>query len=209
MRTALVSVSVSVAVMLWLNLPHVGKGLSLSIVLFAVGVAAFMVLLQSDKGMAIPAFQDRSLNARAVESAGALAAIRQQPLLGSGFGSSFEALGLAQRDSASPVFTVTYRSLHNVWLYLLWKGGLVGLGVAVLALGGMFVYSQHVVNRLPSMSQRCLGRALQAVLVGQLVASAAMPRLTYANGALFLAIWVMAFVLLERGLEEEPVSPGN
>jgi uncharacterized membrane protein len=89
-----------------------------------------------------------------------------------------------------------------VWLYLLWKAGLAGLALALLALAGMLIYSQHVVSRLPSMSQRCLGRALQAVLIGQLVASAAMPRLTYANGALFLGFWAMAMVLLEQGTEE-------
>jgi hypothetical protein len=29
-----------------------------------------------------------------------------------------------------------------------------------------------------------------------------MPRLTYANGALFLGFWAMAMVLLEQGTEE-------
>ncbi len=202
MRTAMVSVSVSLGVMLWLNLPRVGKGLSLSLMLFVGGVAGFMAMLNSDSVYGMPSFQDRSLNARAVETAGAIEAIRQQPLFGSGFGSSFEALGLAQKDSASSAITVDYRSLHNVWLYIVWKAGLVGLAMAVLALAGMLIYSQWVIARLPSMSQRCLGRALQAVLVGQLVASAAMPRLTYANGALFLGVWVMAMVLLEWGANQ-------
>jgi O-antigen ligase len=202
MRTAFVSVVVSLGVMLWLNLPGVGKGLTLSLILFFVGSVAFMALLNSDSVYGLPNFQDRSLNARAVETAGALEAIGQQPLFGSGFGSSFEALGLAQRDSASSAVPAAYHSLHNVWLYLLWKAGLAGLALALLALAGMLIYSQHVVSRLPSMSQRCLGRALQAVLIGQLVASAAMPRLTYANGALFLGFWAMAMVLLEQGTEE-------
>lgn len=203
MRTAFVSVTVSLGVMLWLNLPSVGKGLTLSLMLFFVGSVACMALHNSDSVYGWPSFQDRSLNARAVETAGALEAIDQQPLFGSGFGSSFEALGLAQKDSASSAIPVAYHSLHNVWLYFLWKGGVVGLAMAILALGGMLIYSQHIVIHLPTMSQRCFGRALQAVLVGQLVASAAMPRLTYANGALFLSIWVMAFVLLARGLEDE------
>ncbi len=203
MRTAFVSVIVSLGVMLWLNLPGVGKGLTLSLMLFFVGSVAFMALLNSDSVYGLPSFQDRSLNARAVETAGALEAIRQQPLLGSGFGSSFEALGLAQKDSASSAIPVAYHSLHNVWLYIAWKAGLIGLGLAVMALAELLIYSQWIIARLPSMSQRCLGRALQAVLIGQLVASAAMPRLTYANGALFLGFWAMAMVLLEWGAREE------
>ncbi len=201
MRTALVSILVSLCAMLWLNLPRAGKGLSLLLLLLVVGAVRFLALLNTDSPYGIPSFQDRSINARAVESAGALEAIGQQPLFGSGFGASFEALGLAQKDSASSAIPVAYHSLHNVWLYIAWKAGLVGLAIAVLALAAMLIYSQHIVNHLPSMSQRCLGRALQAALIGQLVASAAMPRLTYANGALFLGIWVMAFVLLRRSTE--------
>lgn len=204
MRTALVSVSVSTVIMLWLNLPRVGKGLSLSLLLFVVCSAAFWALLHHDGASGMPGFQDRSINARAVETAGAIEAIGRHPLFGSGFGSSFEALGLAQKDSASSAIPVAYHSLHNVWLYIAWKAGLVGLCLAVMALAGMLIYSHWIIERLPSMSQRCLGRALQAVLVGQLVASATMPRLTYANGALFLGGWVMAIVLLERGAKKRP-----
>ncbi|MCF6287479.1 MAG: hypothetical protein L3K26_20195, partial [Candidatus Hydrogenedentes bacterium] len=93
---------------------------------------------------------------------------------------------------------VDYDSLHNFWLYLAWKGGLVGLALVVLALGGLLLYSNRITKRLSTMNQRCFARALQAIFIGQLVASCAMPRLTYANGALFLVIWTMAFVLLER-----------
>ena len=199
MRTALVSVSVSIVVMLWLNLPRVGKGLSLSILLFVVCAAAFWTIVQNDGASGLSTLHDRSINARAVETAGAIEAIGRHPLFGSGFGSSFEALGLAQRDSASSAIPVAYHSLHNVWLYIAWKTGLAGLCLAVMALAGMLIYSQWIIARLPWMSQRCLGRALQAVLIGQLVASVAMPRLIYANGALFLGIWVMAMVLLEWG----------
>ena len=199
MRTAFVSVAVSLAVMLWLNLPRVVKGLTLSLVLFIAGAAAFMTMLNPDIMRGMSSYKDHSLNARAVETSGALKAIARQPLFGSGFGSSFEALGLAQRDSSASAIPADYRSLHNVWLYIAWKAGLVGLALAVFALAGMLTYSQRVVARLPSMNQRCFGRAMQAVLLGQLVASAAMPRLTYANGALFLGIWVMAMVLLEWG----------
>lgn len=205
MRTALVSVGVSVLVMAWLNLPRAGRGLALSLALGGAGVAVIAALLQTPVGIESAIAADHSLTARAVETQGALGAIRQHPFFGSGFGASFEALGLVDQDSGDSAIPVAYHSLHNVWLYFAWKGGLAGLGLAILALGGMLLYSQHIVNRLPAMSQRCLGRALQAVLVGQWVASAAMPRLTYANGALMLAIWAMAFVLLGRSAEEEVV----
>jgi O-antigen ligase len=201
MRTALLSVVVSMAVLFWLNLPRIAKGLSLSLVLFMVIGGTLVSQIWPGNQPTFPSLQERSIHARAVETAGAWETIQQQPLLGSGFGSSFEALGLAQRDSSTSAVPVDYRSLHNVWLYLAWKAGLIGLGLVLLALATMLIYSDGIVASLPSMSQRCLGRALQAVLVGQLVASAAMPRLTYGNGALFLGIWVMAMVLLERGAE--------
>lgn len=202
MRTALVSVAASVLVILWLNLPRVGRGLALSLGLGTAAVGLLLVLLQSPGDLGQVLAGDRSLTARAVETQGALGAFKEHPFFGAGFGASFEALGLAQRDSSGSAVPVDYRSLHNVWLYFLWKGGLVGLALVVLALGGMLLYSQAVVNRLPSMSQRCLGRALQAACIGQLVASTGMPRLTYANGALFLGLWAMAFVLLARLADE-------
>ena len=200
MRTAFVSVAMSMVALLWLNLPRPGKGLLLALVLLVLTGWGFAALLRGE-GNGTPTFRDHALNARVIETEGAMEAIRQHPLLGSGFGSSFEALGLAQRDSSTSAVPVAYRSLHNVWIYIAWKAGLVGLALAVLALVGMLISSQCLVARLPSMSQRCLGRALQAVLIGQIVASAAMPRLTYANGALFLGIWLMAMVLLGREAE--------
>lgn len=202
MRTALLSVAVSVAVMLWLNLPRVVRGLSLSIALGAVGLVVAMLVVGPLDGVKPILGGDRSLTARAVETEGALEALDAHPLLGAGLGASFEALGLAQPDSRSSAIPVAYHSLHNVWLYIAWKGGLIGLGLTIVALGGMLLYSHCIVARLPTMGQRCLGRALEAVLVGQLVASVTMPRLTYANGALFLVLWAMAFVLLAESAAE-------
>lgn len=195
MRTALVSVAVSLAVLLWLNLPRIARGLALALVVFIACILGVFVAWGRGAG-GPPA--DYSLNARAVESAGAMAAFTEMPLFGAGFGASFEAPGLAQKDSASSIVTVAYRSLHNSWLYFAWKGGLVGLALALLGLGGLWLHGWRMVERLPGMMDRCVGRALLALFVGQLVASLAMPRITYANGALFIAIWAVAMLLLER-----------
>ncbi|MBX3179813.1 MAG: O-antigen ligase family protein [Candidatus Hydrogenedentes bacterium] len=202
MRTAIISVGVSLAVLCWLNLPRAGRGLALALGMGLIAVAAPMALLQPDRLPGAPIETDRSLTARAVESAGALEAIRQRPFFGAGLGSGFEALGLAQKDSASSAIPEEYRSLHNAWLYIAWKSGLAGLGIALLALGIILLHSQQIINRLPAMNERCLGRGLQAALAGQLVASAAMPRLTWSSGALFLSIWATAFLLLERRVEK-------
>jgi len=197
MRTALVSVCVSVLVLFWLNLPRVGRGLALSLALGVLAVAAYVAVLQSWESLGEAISGDRSLTARTVESQGALSAAWEHPIFGAGLGASFVALDLAQPDSTSSAIQSEYHSLHNVWLYFLWKGGVLGLGLVLLALGGMLLYSQHIVNRLPSMSQRCLGRALQAALIGQLVASATMARLTFPNGGLYVGFWALSFVLLE------------
>ncbi len=50
---------------------------------------------------------------------------------------------------------------------------------------------------------------LLAVLFS-LAASCTMPRFTYANGALFLAIWTTALVLLDRlGGESKAIAPAE
>ncbi len=196
MRTALVSVGVSVLVLAWLNMPRVLKGLSLGLVALVVFLGV-LVLAQND--LARWLVGDASLTARSVEYTGALQAMKAHSFFGAGLGASFEALGLATPSSADSAIPTAYDSLHNSWLYVAWKGGLVGLAVLVLALVGLLLYSTRITRQLPTMNQRCFARALQAVLIGQLVASCTMPRLTYANGALFLALWTMAFVLLERG----------
>jgi len=195
MRTAFLSVGVSVLVLLWLNLPRVVKGLSLGLVALMVFLGV-LVLAQRDPARWFAG--DASLTARGVEYTGALLAMKTYPFFGAGLGASFEGLGLATETSADSAIPIAYDSLHNSWLYVAWKGGLVGIATLVLALVGLLVYSTRITRQLPTMNQRCFARALQAVLIGQLVASCTMPRLTYANGALFLALWTMAFVLLER-----------
>lgn len=204
MRTALVSVAVSLAVLLWLSLPRIARGLSLAIMIFLAWVAGG--ILAWGRGGSGPT-ADYSINARAVESAGAMKAFSEAPLLGAGFGASFEGLGLAQKESGGMITRVDYRSLHNSGLYIAWKGGLVGLILAALGLGGLWCHGWWRVERLPEMMDRCVGRALLAACAGQVVASLAMPRLTYANGALFVALWAVALLLLERtGGEGEPAG---
>ncbi len=198
MRTAWISVLVSLLVLAWLNLPRPGKGL------VAGGVALLAVLLMIAFGLGIVPTDGlalgRSIDARYVEASGALDAMKAHPFFGAGLGASFEALGLANQTGQDSAIPTDYDSLHNFWLYLAWKGGLVGLAVALLAITGMLLYTQGLTNRLPTMNQRCFARCLMAVLVGQLVASLTMPRLGYGTGALFLGVWLMGVILLKASM---------
>lgn len=198
MRTAVVSVAVGLCVLAWLALPRAGKGFALGLAALTA-FAGIWVLVKDGLPGAIP---EASLNARLAESRGAVDAMQASLFFGAGLGASFEGLGLAQETSGASAIPVAIDSLHNAWLYLAWKGGLVGLGVVVLGIAGLLLYSSVVTARLPCAGQRCIARGLQAALVGQLVASCAMPRLTYASGALFLALWTMAFVLLDQQSHE-------
>ena len=194
MRTALISLAISLLFLAWLNLPRRAKGMATGLALLvALGVGIF--LYQNSPSSFVTG--STSLNARYVESSGAITAMDAHPFFGAGLGASFEALGLVAKTSNFSAIPTRYDSLHNVWLYFAWKGGLVGLAMVVVALVGMLLYSNRITKQLPTMSLRCVARCLQAVLLGQLVASCTMARLTYANGALFLVIWAMAFVLLD------------
>ncbi|MBP8129378.1 MAG: hypothetical protein KA184_07320, partial [Candidatus Hydrogenedentes bacterium] len=64
----------------------------------------------------------------------------------------------------------------------------------------------QAIDRTQDARGRFLLRGLVAATAGQLVASLAMPRLTYPAGAVFLAMMTCAFLVLSReqdGAQEE------
>lgn len=203
MRTAYVALACSLMILALLSLPKsvrwltvFGGGAAVALVLALFGVTFYEL-----SSGALPTLEI-SLRARVAEMQGAWEAFTQSPLTGLGMGSSFEAMGWASKVSSLAYGRAEYQTVHNVWMYFLLKGGLIGLLIAVAGLGGILMRAYRAIERMDTVKDRLLMKGLFAATAGQLAASLAMPRLTYPIGHVFLAMMTCAFFLLAR--EEAP-----
>lgn len=199
MRTAYVALACSLAVLAFLMLPkRVRWPMLLCGVAAAVAVLAAVGLpLLASLGQGAPEIEV-SLRARIVEMEHSWQLFTQYPVLGAGMGSTFEAMGWTARVSRLAYGQATFQTLHNVWMYFLLKGGIVGIALVLAALGGLLARAYNVLERMEDTRDRVLMRGLLAATAGQLIASLAMPRLTYPVGAVFLSMMAAAFFLLSR-----------
>ena len=217
MRTAYVSLFVSMAVLFVLFLPKELQIIAafLTLIAIAVGLAAMAVGLHEVVTQAIPGLEI-SIKGRVVEIQGAVRLFLRSPIMGAGMGSSFTGLGYVAKTTQVSYTQISYQTVHNVWVYYLFKGGLAGLVLVGLGLGGIAGRGYLIAERIPSLADKFLMRGLLAAFIGQLIASLAMPRLTYPKGAVFLAMVAAAFVAMHReyfagpapktGLEHPPES---
>ncbi len=215
MRTAYASFAASLLVLAVLFLPRelqvlggflAAVFLAAVFVLFSLGYMGPVLDLIPSIGV--------SLRGRLVEIEGGFRVFRQNPLLGAGMGSTFTGMGFVAKKTLLSVAQVEYQTVHNVWIYYLFKGGLVGMLLVGLGLGGVASRGHAIVGQLHSKRDQYFMRGMLAALVGQLIASLAMPRLTYPSGGVFLAMMAAAFVVMarERGgaeaaPEEGPSTP--
>ncbi|MCC6143996.1 MAG: hypothetical protein IT368_09335, partial [Candidatus Hydrogenedentes bacterium] len=88
-------------------------------------------------------------------------------------------------------------------MYFLFKGGMVGTMFVLLGLGGIFARGYITVDKLSDMRDRFFLRAMLAAYAGQLLASLAMPRLTYPEGHVFVAMMAAVFFAMAQGQESE------
>ncbi len=173
----------------------------------AVGcVVAGGVLLS---GNALIPGLETSLQGRFVEISGALDMFKQYPLLGAGMGSKFTGLGFVSKTAIRSVAQADFQTVHNVWMYFLFKGGLAGMFLVGLGLGGLVLRAHRTIGALSSRSDQYLMRGLLAALCGQLAASLTMPRLTYPNGAVFLSMMACAFVMMTRHDGPAALAPSS
>ena len=203
MRTAYVALACSLAALALLSLP---RGLRWA-TLTGIIAAASIVLLVSGAAIyagiagGLPELEV-SMRARFAEMQGAWAVFARDPLLGGGMGSTFEAMGWSMKVSSLAYGRAEFQTVHNAWMYFLLKGGLVGLVFIVAGLGGILARGYRAIETLANARDRALMRGLVAATAGQLIASLAMPRLTYPSGHVFIAMMTCAFFLM--GQEEEP-----
>lgn len=203
MRTAYVAVALSLVLLVFFSLPRTLRTLALfsgtfvvSVVLLLSGLALYETIQAQLPDIEV------SLKGRVVEMAGAWEEFVAHPIAGVGMGRSFEAFGYVAKTSQFSYAQSEYQTLHNVWMYFLFKGGLAGILLAVVGLGGLALRGMQLMDRLQDPFERFFARGLAAAFAGQLVASLAMPRLTYPQGHVFVAMVAIAFLWLAR----EPAS---
>jgi len=199
MRTSYVTLGLSLGILILLHLRREVQGLSwyLGALLLAAAVAAFALHLDAYLIPYIPG-DDASLRGRLVETEGALGMFRREPFLGAGMGSTFEGMGFVAKATLQSVAQTDYQTVHNVWIYYLFKGGLLGMLLVGVGLGGIVFRSHQIIRALPSKRDQFFMRGLLAALIGQYIASLAMPRLTYPSGGVFLSMMACAFVVMAR-----------
>lgn len=211
MRTAYVSAFVSLVILAWLSLPGWHTRAAVGGLVVFVFVAA-MVLLAGPAGVfladAMPAL-GTSIQARFIEMKGAYEVFRQYPGIGAGMGSTFEGFGLTSKTSQIAYAHTEFQTVHNTWVYYLFKGGVFGALLLLLGFGGIFVEMCRRMTALTGQWERCLLRGVAAAYCGQIVACIAMPRLLYAQGYVFVAMSAAFTVLLTYNEDEEAGSEAS
>ncbi|HOZ45902.1 MAG TPA: O-antigen ligase family protein [Candidatus Hydrogenedentes bacterium] len=200
MRTAYVSLLVSLIILAFLALPSgrlrmIVAGVALGIFALAAAVfgpSAYEYLRSATEGVGA------SVGGRLVEIAGAWRTFSVHPVIGAGLGSMFKGFGYVTKTSDLAYAEATYQTVHNAWMYFLFKGGLVGFLLAAFGLGGIFVRGYYIMIQLEHSKDRLFLRGLLAAYAGQLVASLAMPRLTYPQGYAFVAMVASILVVYAR-----------
>ncbi|HPO13555.1 MAG TPA: O-antigen ligase family protein [Candidatus Hydrogenedentes bacterium] len=197
MRTAYIALFLSLIVLFVLFLP---KDLQFLAGIVGVVLGGALVLaagLLALGNLSLPGME-ASIKGRLIEVMGALQMFRQHPLLGAGMGSKFTGMGFVSKTTLFSVAQMDYQTVHNVWMYFLFKGGLAGMTLVSLGLGGIAARACRIVELIPCRKDQLLMRGLLAAYTGQLIASLAMPRLTYPIGAVFLSMIACAFVMAAR-----------
>ncbi|MCA1901786.1 MAG: O-antigen ligase family protein [Candidatus Hydrogenedens sp.] len=144
-----------------------------------------------------------SIQSRLVEITGAFENFMESPLLGKGLGSQFVGMGLASNFWQDLYALATFQTLHNLWMYWLFKGGIVGFSIIVIALAGILTKSGYLINILWTDKDKGFWVGYWACLVSQVVVmSLAFPRLSYPVGQVYLSFSIGIFTILEDELRK-------
>lgn len=200
MKTALVSVFFGCVLVVIIYLPS--RLRPLAFVLFALCIAlaffSLVLLFHLDILSWTNSSLGISLQARLVEITGALENFMKSPLLGTGMGSQFEGMGLASNFWQDLYALATYQTLHNLWVYWLFKGGIIGFSIITIALVGILFTSGYLVIVRYSGKDKGFWIGYWCALVSQvIVMSLAFPRLSYPIGQVYLAFSVAVFIILQ------------
>jgi O-antigen ligase len=190
MRTAYVSAFISLVILAWLAMPG-WQIRTVALGLFVFVLIAVTVLLAGPVGdlvtIALPTI-GTSIQARFIEMEGAYRVFQRNPGVGAGMGSTFEAFGLAAKTSQFAYAQGSYQTVHNTWMYYLFKGGILGGFLIIVGFFGVFIEMCRRISRLENWRDQCLLRGIAAAYCGQMVSCLAMPRLLYPQGYAFVAM---------------------
>ncbi len=201
MKTALVSVFFGCVLVVIIYLPS--RLRPLAFVLFTLCAAlsffSLVLLFHLDILSWTNSSLGISLQARLVEITGALESFMKSPILGTGMGSQFEGIGLASNFWQDLYALATYQTLHNLWVYWLFKGGIIGFCIIAIALTGILLTSGYLVIVRFSGQNKGFWIGYWCALVSQVVVmSLAFPRLSYPIGQVYLAFSVSLFIILQH-----------
>lgn len=199
MRTAFIATGLSLALLAFASLPRPARApvFTAGIGLLLVAAVIFGALLKDQIEQAIPDL-GVSLKARVEETGGGLEVFEEHPLAGGGLGKTFEAMGYVAKETRAAYGQATYLMVHNVWLYFLFKGGLIAFALALASMLAIALYGFYTADHLHNPIHAALARGLAAAFLAQAIASLAMPRFNYPTGLTFIALTATTFVVLAR-----------
>lgn len=203
MRTAYISLTFSLLLLVLFSLPSVKRRLTI-VILFVLGGLAAGVLLITLPSLYPPALNtiEVSIRARLVETLGVWSLFLERPLLGGGIGAGFEALGLVGQYAHMSYTPTEFYSVHNFFLYVLFKGGITGLLLVACGLGGLIAYGLYIMDRTGQDVDRAFIRGLLAAFLGQCLASLAMARFYFPAGQVFIAFVAAALYVFGRAQQQ-------
>jgi O-antigen ligase len=151
-----------------------------------------------------------STRARLVEISGALDCFVKSPIWGLGMGSQFEGLGLASNFWKDLYAMATYQTLHNLWIYWLFKGGIVGFSIIAISLLGVLAVSGYLVNIRYDGPDKGYWVGYWCALVSQMLVMAFIfPHLSYPIGQVYLSFSIAVFIILEDEIKKKSIILPN
>ncbi len=204
MKTALVCVFFACVLVVIVYLPS--RLRPLAFILFILGVTVVFFTLVLLFHLEILSWTNSklgiSLQARLVEITGALENFMESPLIGKGMGSQFEGLGLASNFWQDLYALATYQTLHNLWVYWLFKGGIIGFSIIAMALAGILLRGGYIAITKYAGEDKGFWIGYWCALVAQVVVmSLAFPRLSYPIGQVYLSFSITVFIILEEAVK--------
>jgi len=206
MKTALVSVFFGSVLVFIIYLPSKIRPLAFILFVLCVVTVLFssVLLFHLDILSWTNSRLGISLQARLVEITGALEIFMKSPLFGSGMGSQFEGMGLASNFWQDLYTLATYQTLHNLWVYWLFKGGILGFTFIAIALMGIVCAGGYLVIVRYTGKDKGFWIGYWCALTAQIVVmSLAFPRLSYPIGQVYLSLSVAVMSILEETIKQE------
>ncbi len=211
MKAATITVFLGSLLLIILYLPSRLRPLTVIVFIFCAVAIFFTLILLFHIGILSWTNSQLGISTRArlVEISGALDEFKESPIIGMGMGSQFEGLGLSSNFWKDLYAIATYQTLHNLWLYWLFKGGIIGFGIIAISLLGVLAVSGYLVNIRYDGPDKGYWVGYWCALVSQMLVMAFIfPHLSYPIGQVYLSFSIAVFIILEDEIKKKiNISP--